>query len=370
MKSILAAFSAALAGVGLATDVAPAAEFAPPTDYGARSKSWRLDASAERLLAEWGKVPYRRKADRTDFFVRAQLKYGLNRKDFLHHWYDRPLLQDSSLSSAEGSDSDVFWLNTKGWEKTVAMGRMGKQTGFAVFTCTKGREDVIPLSIRPGSETTILVELTRGLSVEECVFRAKQALDIEFLFPFGWGEIQGVHHRGQWDMSRHCEFSKQEQDCKYFDQDRKESYFPTVVESSSGLDRICLMLLCNAYDEDTAATQKEGKDEDVRIVMHLPARVAPVQVAILPLSKKLEEPAEKLYHSILKKFRAEYDDTGSIGKRYRRQDEIGTPFCVTFDFDTLNDNAVTVRDRDSMTQERIAIDQLAKFLDDKINPEI
>jgi glycyl-tRNA synthetase len=104
--------------------------------------------------------------------------------------------------------------------------------------------------------------------------------------------------------------------------------------------------------------------------MHLPARVAPVQVAILPLSKKLEEPAEKLYHSVLKKFRAEYDDTGSIGKRYRRQDEIGTPFCVTFDFDTLNDNAVTVRDRDSMTQERIAIDQLAKFLDDKINPEI
>ncbi len=204
---------------------------------------------------------------------------------------------------------------------------------------------------------------------EKLAHYAKQALDIEFLFPFGWGEIQGVHHRGQWDMSRHCEFSKQEQDCKYFDQDRKESYFPTVVESSSGLDRICLMLLCNAYDEDTAATQKEGKDEDVRIVMHLPARVAPVQVAILPLSKKLEEPAEKLYHSILKKFRAEYDDTGSIGKRYRRQDEIGTPFCVTFDFDTLNDNAVTVRDRDSMTQDRIAIDQLAKFLDDKINPE-
>ena len=185
MKSILAAFSAALAGLCTAADVAPSADYAPPTDYGARPKCWRLDASAERLLAEWGKVPYRRKADRTDFFVRAQLKYGINRKNFLHHWYDRPLLQDSSLNALGGSDSDEFWLNAKGWEKTVAMARMGKQTGFAVFTCTKGREDVIPLSVRPGTETTILVELTRGLPLEDCVFRAKQALDMPNSYRIG-----------------------------------------------------------------------------------------------------------------------------------------------------------------------------------------
>ena len=196
---------------------------------------------------------------------------------------------------------------------------------------------------------------------------AKAALDIEFEFPFGWGEIEGVHHRGTWDMSRHCEFSKQEKDCKYFDQDKKETFFPTVIETSCGLDRICLMLLCNGYDEDTADTQKEGMDEDVRIVLRLPAKTAPVQAAILPLSKKLEEPARAVHAAVRKKLRATYDDTGSIGKRYRRQDEIGTPFCVTFDFESLNDGAVTVRERDSMTQERIPVTGLNTYLADKID---
>ncbi len=195
---------------------------------------------------------------------------------------------------------------------------------------------------------------------------AKAAVDIEYKFPFGWGEIEGIHHRGTWDMSRHCEYSKQEKDCKYFDQDTKESFFPTVVETSCGLDRICLMLLCNAYDEDTAATQKEGMEEDVRIVMHLPARVAPVQVAVMPLSKKLEEKAQPIRQALRKKFRTAYDDSGSIGKRYRRQDEVGTPFCLTVDFDTPNDQAVTVRDRDTMTQERVGIDALASYLDERI----
>ncbi len=197
---------------------------------------------------------------------------------------------------------------------------------------------------------------------------AKAALDIEFEFPFGWGEIEGVHHRGTWDMSRHCEFSKQEKDCKYFDQDKKETFFPTVIETSCGLDRICLMLLCNGYDEDTADTQKEGMDEDVRIVLRLPAKTAPVQAAILPLSKKLEEPARAVHAAVRKKFRATYDDTGSIGKRYRRQDEIGTPFCVTYDFESPNDGAVTVRERDSMTQERIPVAGLNAYLADKIDP--
>jgi len=199
---------------------------------------------------------------------------------------------------------------------------------------------------------------------EKLAHYAKAALDIEFEFPFGWGEIEGVHHRGTWDMSRHSEFCGQEQ--KYFDQERNEHYYPTVVETSCGLDRICLALLCNAYDEDTAPTKKEGMDEDVRVLLHLPALVAPVQVAVLPLSRKLEEKAEPLYRDLKKAFRAEYDVTGNIGKRYRRQDEIGTPFCVTVDFDTLNDQAVTVRDRDAMTQDRVALTALKGFLAERI----
>ncbi len=190
---------------------------------------------------------------------------------------------------------------------------------------------------------------------------AKAALDIEFKFPFGWGELEGVHHRGIWDMSRHQEFSGQ--NLEYFDQEKNRKIVPTVVETSVGADRTILALLCHAYDEDTAETKKEGMDEDTRIVLHLPPAVAPVQVAIMPLSKKLGESAEKLYKDLARKFRAEYDETGSIGKRYRRQDEIGTPFCVTFDFDTLNDQAVTVRNRDTMTQERVGIDALASYIE-------
>jgi glycyl-tRNA synthetase len=201
---------------------------------------------------------------------------------------------------------------------------------------------------------------------EKLAHYAKAAVDIEFEFPFGWGEIEGIHHRGTWDMSRHCEFSRQEQDCKVYDQDTKESFFPTVVETSCGLDRICLMLLCHAYDEDTAETRKADKDEDIRVVLHLPPKVAPVQVAILPLSKKLEDMARPLLKDMRRYFRADYDDGGSIGKRYRRQDEIGTPFCVTVDFDSVNDQAVTVRDRDSMLQERVEISKLTAYLMEKI----
>ncbi|NLF16766.1 MAG: glycine--tRNA ligase [Lentisphaerae bacterium] len=189
---------------------------------------------------------------------------------------------------------------------------------------------------------------------------AKAAVDIEFAFPFGWGELEGIHHRGTWDMQRHSEFCGEPQ--TYFDQERNEHYLPTVVETSCGLDRICLALLCNAYDEDTAPTKKEGMDEDTRVVLHLPAAVAPVQVAVLPLSRKLEEPSEALYRDLKRSLRADYDVTGNIGKRYRRQDEIGTPFCVTVDFETANDQAVTVRDRDAMTQERIGLGQLKAYL--------
>ncbi|EDM29426.1 glycyl-tRNA synthetase [Lentisphaera araneosa HTCC2155] len=193
---------------------------------------------------------------------------------------------------------------------------------------------------------------------------AKAAMDIEFEFPFGWGELEGIHHRGTWDLSQHAEFSGQKQE--YFDQGRNEKYIPTVVETSVGLDRLMLALLCEAYDEDEAETAKDGKEVEGRVVMRFPAIIAPVQVAILPLSKKLGEGARELHAKLKPFFRSEYDEAQSIGKRYRRQDEIGTPFCLTFDFDSLEDNCVTVRERDTMSQERVAIDQLANYLMDKI----
>lgn len=199
---------------------------------------------------------------------------------------------------------------------------------------------------------------------EKLAHYAKAALDIEFAFPFGWGEIEGVHHRGTWDMGRHSEYSGK--DLRYFDQVANERYLPTVVETSCGLDRICLALLCRGYGEDMASTQRDGQDEAVRVVLSLPPVIAPVQVAILPLVKKLGEPARAIYDDLKSLFRSEWDIGGSIGKRYRRQDEIGTPFCVTFDFDSLEDQTVTVRERDSMTQERVAVAQLKAYLVDKI----
>ncbi|MBE6370145.1 MAG: glycine--tRNA ligase [Lentisphaerae bacterium] len=200
---------------------------------------------------------------------------------------------------------------------------------------------------------------------EKLAHYAKAAIDIEVKFPFGWGELEGVHHRGTWDLSQHSQFSGS--DLQYIDHDNKRKLMPTVIETSVGLDRTMLALLGKAYDEDTAATQKEGMDEDVRIVLHLPPLVAPIQLAVLPLSKKLNENAEKLYKDMNRYFRCEYDVTGSIGKRYRRQDEIGTPLCLTFDFESAADNAVTVRDRDTMQQERVSIDNLRSYVEDFIN---
>ncbi len=200
---------------------------------------------------------------------------------------------------------------------------------------------------------------------EKLAHYAKAAIDIEVQFPFGWGELEGVHHRGMWDLSQHSKFSGV--DLQYIDHDNKRKLMPTVIETSVGLDRTMLALLCRAYEEDTAATQKEGMEEDVRVVLHLPPLVAPIQLAVLPLSKKLNENAEKLYNDMNRYFRCEYDVTGSIGKRYRRQDEIGTPLCLTFDFESAADNAVTIRDRDTMQQERVSIDNLRKYVEDAIN---
>jgi glycyl-tRNA synthetase len=193
---------------------------------------------------------------------------------------------------------------------------------------------------------------------------AKAALDIEFKFPFGWGELEGIHHRGTWDMSRHQEFSGISQE--YFDQESGKKFIPTVVETSVGVDRTILAILCQSYDEDMAETKKEGMEEDLRIVLRIKPRLAPVQIAVLPLAKKIAEPAEKIYKDIRKFFRSEFDLPGSIGKRYRRQDEIGTPFCLTYDFQSLEDNAVTVRNRDDMTQERVSVSNIRTYLEEKI----
>ena len=195
---------------------------------------------------------------------------------------------------------------------------------------------------------------------EELSHYSKATTDFEFLFPFGWGELWGVADRTDFDLTAHQNESGESME--YFDPESGEKYIPYVIEPSLGADRVTLAFLIDAYDEEVVDPQKN----DVRTVLHLHPALAPFKCAILPLSKKLSEPAQEIYHDLAKDFMVDFDDAGSIGKRYRRQDEIGTPFCVTFDFDSLEDNCVTVRDRDSMEQERIPISDLKAYIADKI----
>lgn len=192
---------------------------------------------------------------------------------------------------------------------------------------------------------------------EELVFYSKATTDIEYAFPWGWGELMGIASRTNYDLSRHQEASQQ--DLTYLDPETNERYLPHVVEPSFGVDRLILVMLTDAYDE-------EQLDKDTRIVMHLAPRIAPYSLAVLPLSKQLNDEAYKVYLDLLKKYDATYDLTGSIGKRYRRQDAIGTPLCITFDFDSLEDKMVTVRDRDTMEQTRISISELHEYLEKKL----
>ena len=192
---------------------------------------------------------------------------------------------------------------------------------------------------------------------EELSFYSKGTTDIEFLFPFGWGELWGIADRTDYDLGRHQEVSGEPME--YFDDEKKEKYIPYVVEPSLGADRVTLAFLCGAYDEE------ELEGGDVRTVLRFHPFLAPVKVAVLPLSKKLAEGAEKVYAELSKDWNCEYDDRGAIGKRYRRQDEIGTPFCITYDFDSETDGMVTVRDRDSMEQERVAISELREYFRNK-----
>ena len=193
---------------------------------------------------------------------------------------------------------------------------------------------------------------------EELSHYSNATTDIEFLFPFGWGELWGIADRTNFDLTCHQNVSGQ--DMTYFDQEADEKYIPYCIEPSLGADRMTLAFLCNAYDEETL------EDGDTRTVLHFHPAIAPIKAAVLPLSKKLSEQAGEVYAMLLKEFHCDYDDAGSIGKRYRRQDEIGTPFCITFDFDSLEDNAVTIRDRDTMEQERIKIDKLVEYLKQKM----
>ena len=185
--------------------------------------------------------------------------------------------------------------------------------------------------------------------------------DFEYLFPFGWGELWGVASRTNFDLTQHQNTSGKS--LEYFDQTTNEKYLPYIVEPSLGADRVALAFLCDAYDEEVVDAEKN----DTRVVMHLHPALAPMKAAILPLSKKLSEGAMKVHDLLAKRFMVEYDDAGSIGKRYRRQDEIGTPMCVTYDFDSETDGCVTVRDRDTMEQIRLPIDELTAFIEKRLD---
>ena len=198
----------------------------------------------------------------------------------------------------------------------------------------------------------------RDHSPEELVFYSKATTDIEYAFPFGWGELWGIADRTDYDLTNHMNVSKE--DFTYLDPETNERYVPYCIEPSLGADRVTLAFLCDSYEE------QEIGEGDTRVVLHLHPALAPYKVAVLPLSKKLSEKAEEVYTQLSKKFMCEYDETGSIGKRYRREDEIGTPYCVTVDFDTLEDNAVTIRDRDTMEQVRVKIDELEAWISNKV----
>lgn len=195
---------------------------------------------------------------------------------------------------------------------------------------------------------------------EKLAHYAKEACDIEYKFPFGFGELWGTHNRTNYDLSRHEEYSKKSM--AYLDSETNEKYIPYVVESSVGCDRLVLVLLCNAYDEETL------EDGSIREVMRFLPALAPYKISILPLVKKYHsEKALEIYRNLSKKFMCSFDETGNIGKRYRRQDVIGTPFCITIDDETLNNNTVTVRDRDTMKQIVINVNELENYLQEKIS---
>ncbi len=198
----------------------------------------------------------------------------------------------------------------------------------------------------------------RDHSPEELSHYSNATTDIEFAFPFGWGELWGIADRTDFDLKSHMKVSKE--DFTYTDPETNEKYVPYCIEPSLGTDRVALAFLCNSYDEE------EIGEGDTRVVLHLHPVLAPFKLAVLPLSKKLSDKAKEVHAKLSKKFMCDYDETGSIGKRYRREDEIGTPYCVTVDFDTLEDDTVTIRDRDTMEQIRLKIDEVENWIEKKL----
>ena len=204
---------------------------------------------------------------------------------------------------------------------------------------------------------------TRDHEQEELSHYSNATTDIEFLFPFGWGELWGIADRTDFDLSKHAEFSGQ--DMTYLDPDTNERYVPYCIEPSLGADRVALAFLVDAYDEEVLSTDDNGK-EDTRIVLRLHPALAPFKAAVLPLSKKLSVVAEPIFEELSKYFNVDYDASGSIGKRYRREDEIGTPFSICVDFDTETDGCVTIRDRDTMEQIRIPVSEVRSYIEEKL----
>ena len=200
----------------------------------------------------------------------------------------------------------------------------------------------------------------RDHAKEELSHYSNATTDFEYLFPFGWGELWGVASRTNFDLTAHQ--GESGEPMEYFDQESGEKYIPYVVEPALGVERMALVILVDAYDEEVIDAEKN----DVRTVLRLHPALAPFKCAVLPLSKKLSPAAEDIYNTLRKSFMADFDDTGSIGKRYRRQDEIGTPYCITYDFDSENDGCVTIRDRDSMSQDRVAITELTGYLSERV----
>ena len=198
----------------------------------------------------------------------------------------------------------------------------------------------------------------RDHSAEELCFYSKATTDFEYLFPFGWGELWGIADRTDYDLTQHQELSGESME--FFDDVTGEKYIPYVIEPSLGADRVALAFLVDAYDEEQIG------ENDVRTVMHFHPALAPIKAAILPLSKKLSEKAWEIHDMLAKRFMVDFDESGSIGKRYRRQDEIGTPFCITYDFESAEDGCVTIRDRDTMQQERIKIEDLVSYIEKRM----